>query len=211
MHFSRIKVKLYFFIKRLLDLIVSIVGLIALPFFLMPISLAIMLEDKGPILYFSYRRGLKGKHFRMYKIRSMIVDAPDIRMVDGSTFNSATDQRVTKVGKFLRKTSLDELPQLANVFLGSMSIVGPRPDINKNIKYAEKINIIERVKPGITGYNQAYFRSESTWEEKILNDVFYVENMSFMFDLRIIFRTLVILLRREKTYRKTDQIVSLGK
>ena len=117
------------YIKRLIDIIFSLIGLIFfLPIFII-IAPIIWLEDKGPIFYNAERLGKNGKIFKMYKFRSMKVNAPDIRNKDGSTYNGNDDPRLTKIGIFIRKTSLDEIPQLLNVFMGDMSFVGPRPFI----------------------------------------------------------------------------------
>jgi lipopolysaccharide/colanic/teichoic acid biosynthesis glycosyltransferase len=132
----------------------------------------------------------------------MKVDSPDIRLADGSTFNSNTDTRVTKVGKFLRETSLDETPQIINVLVGKMSIIGPRPDVISEQSYSEEYKLILSFRPGITGYNQAYFRNETNRSEKIKNDVFYVKNLSFYLDVKIIFKTVIIVLQRKKMYRE---------
>ncbi|AEV29467.1 glycosyl transferase possibly involved in lipopolysaccharide synthesis [Sphaerochaeta pleomorpha str. Grapes] len=187
-----------FFLKRMFDLILSLIGL---PFFIVLyifIAPAIWVEDRGPVFYSAYRLGKNGTKFRMYKFRSMKVNAPDIRNFDGSTFNSDTDFRLTKVGKVLRKTSIDEIPQILNVLRGEMSLIGPRP----NLPYAtnQYIGIDSerfRVRPGITGYSQAYFRNSISQEEKFKKDAYYADNISFIFDVRIIFRTAVSVLKSE--------------
>lgn len=180
------------FIKRLLDILVA---LVALPFVLLLILIIapfIFFEDRGPIFYNGERRGLNGKTFKMYKFRSMHVNAPDIRNKDSSTYNSDVDPRVTKVGYFLRKTSLDEVLQFLNVLKGDMSLVGPRPNLTS--KSLESLNELERkritIRPGITGYNQAYFRNSIPQREKYINDCYYVDHISFIFDAKIIFQTI---------------------
>lgn len=186
------------FIKRLFDLIV---GLIALPFVLLLVAIigpVIWFNDKGPIFYAGKRIGLGGKPFGMLKFRSMKVNAPDIRLEDGSTFNSDDDPRVTKVGRFLRKTSLDEIPQFFNVLLGQMSLIGIRPDpLDWLEKYNEHERVILTVKPGITGYNQAYYRNSADGELKLKNDVYYAEHISFWLDVKIFFKTIKTVLLRE--------------
>ena len=182
------------------------VSIVMMPFFLLlliPVSLLIKLEDGGPVFYNSERLGRKANPFKMYKFRSMVVNAPDLRMQDGSTFNAKNDPRVTRTGKFLRETSLDEIPQLINVFLGHMSLIGPRPDIHiyENLKDRVMKNLA--VRPGLTGYSQAYFRSEISWEEKIHQDAYYVDHLTLMLDLKVLFRTIYTVIKREKTYRKT--------
>ncbi len=186
------------FFKRVIDLVFA---LIALPFVLLMILIItpiIWLDDHGPIFYAGKRIGLHGKPFGMLKFRSMKVNAPDIRLEDGSTFNGDDDPRVTKVGKFLRKTSLDEIPQFLNVFVGQMSLIGIRPDpLDWLEKYNEHERVILTVKPGITGYNQAYFRNSVDGLAKLKNDVYYAEHISFLLDLKIFLKTIKTVLFRE--------------
>jgi len=128
----------------------------------------------------------------------MIVNAPDIRLSDGSTYNGDDDPRITRVGRFLRKTSIDELPQILNVLLGDMSFIGPRPDpVDWLDKYSEKEKIILSVRPGITGYNQAYYRNSADGAMKLKNDVYYAENISFSLDMKIFFKTIKTVLLHE--------------
>ena len=186
------------FLKRVIDLIFA---LIALPLVLLIIIIVapfIYCDDNGPIFYAGKRIGYKGKPFGMLKFRSMKVNAPDIRLEDGSTFNGDDDPRVTKVGKFLRKTSLDEIPQFINVLTGQMSLIGIRPDpLDWLEKYNEHERVILTVKPGITGYNQAYFRNSADGELKLKNDVYYAEHISFWLDVKIFFKTIKTVLLRE--------------
>ncbi|EGS5728528.1 sugar transferase [Clostridium perfringens] len=184
--------------KRLVDILLSIPGLILLGILIIPISILIYLEDKGPIFYNGARLGKNGDIFYMYKFRSMKVNAPDIRQADGSTFNSEDDPRLTKVGKFLRKTSLDEAPQVLNVFKGDMSVIGPRPDLpeHKAIYVGNESRKLE-IKPGISGYSQAYFRNSIPWKEKIQNDIYYIDNMSFTLDVKIFIKTAFGVLKSE--------------
>lgn len=186
------------FFKRVFDLIA---GLIALPFVLLIIIIVapfIWFDDKGPIFYAGKRIGYKGKPFGMLKFRSMKVNAPDIRLADGSTYNGDDDPRVTKVGKFLRKTSLDEIPQFLNVLTGEMSLIGIRPDpLDWLEKYNEHEKVILTVKPGVTGYNQAYYRNSADGELKLKNDVYYAEHISFWLDVKIFFKTIKTVLFRE--------------
>lgn len=186
------------FFKRVIDLMFA---LVALPFVLLIILIVapfIYFDDKGPIFYAGKRIGYKGKPFGMLKFRSMKVNAPDIRLEDGSTYNGDDDPRVTKVGKFLRKTSLDEIPQFLNVLVGQMSLVGIRPDpLDWLEKYNEQERVILTVKPGITGYNQAYYRNSADGETKLKNDVYYAEHISFWLDMKIFFKTIKTVLFRE--------------
>ena len=189
------------FFKRLIDLVLS---LMAFPFFLLiliPIAIAIKLDDGGPVFYRSLRVGKGFKKFGMYKFRSMKVNAPDIRNADGGTYNSIDDLRVTKVGKFLRETSLDETPQLLNIIKGEMSIIGPRAGDWESVDTYEddekdKCNIV----PGLTGYCQAYFRNSASVREKRLKDAWYANNVSFMLDVKIFFKTIVTVLKHENLY-----------
>lgn len=190
-------------IKRFFDILI---GLVALPFVLILIVLLgpiIYFTDKGPIFYNGPRIGLHGKVFKMCKFRSMKVNAPDIRTADGSTFNSEDDPRVTKIGRFMRKTSLDEIPQFLNVLAGQMSFVGNRPDTPRmlDVYTDEEKKWLLITKPGITGYSQAYYRNSTTCEEKIANDIYYAKNESFAMDVKIILRTIKTVLFRENINR----------
>ncbi len=189
-------------IKRILDLILA---LIALPFVLiicLVFGILIYVEDKGDIFYIAKRRGLNGSIFGMYKLRSMKMNAPDIRNKDNSTFNSANDPRVTKIGKILRKTSIDELPQVFNILKGDMSWIGPRPiTIDRPVsEYDQKRIDRLKVKPGVTGYAQAYFRNNISQEEKLQLDADYAKEISFILDLKIVFKTIQIVLLQKNVY-----------
>ena len=197
------------FIKRILDILVSMIGL---PFFCLVFFIfapIIHLSDKGPVFYNAPRLGKNGKIFNMYKFRSMKVNAPDIRNSDGSTFNGSDDPRVTKVGKFIRKTSIDELPQIINVLKGDMSLVGPRAFLaskNKSYdEYDEKRNKRLTVRPGITGYSQAKFRNSIDTEQKIENDCYYVDHVSFLGDVKILLDTVVSVLKNKNIYNTNSR------
>lgn len=190
------------FFKRILDVFLS---LIVLPFVLMIIvciAPIIYLTDRGPVFYNAKRAGKNGKSFKMFKLRSMYVNSPDLRNVDGSTFNSNEDPRVTAIGRFIRKTSIDELPQLLNVLIGDMSIIGPRPILTgtKFENYDEILKKRSKVKPGITGYAQAYFRNSISQQEKYKWDCFYVDHLSFMLDIKILLKTFVSVVRKENIF-----------
>ena len=193
-------------LKRIIDIILA---LIAMPFVILVIIFVapiIFLNDKGPIFYNAKRVGKDGKLFTMYKFRSMMVNAPDIRLEDGSTYNGEDDPRVTKIGKFLRKSSLDEIPQIINVLKGDMSFIGPRPDPPDWLeRYPEDVRVFLTVRPGITGYSQAYFRNSVDGEEKMKNDVYYALNCSFGLDVKIFIKTIVIVLKRENTYKESEE------
>ncbi len=188
-------------IKRILDLLLS---LIALPFVLLVIffvGIAIVLDDGFPIFYNAPRIGKDRKEFKMYKLRSMKNHAPDLRMPDGSTYNAPDDPRLTRVGRFLRKTSVDELPQICNVLLGQMSLIGPRPDLpDEATLYAPHEWRRLDVRPGITGYSQAFFRNSIQTKEKYKNDIYYVDHVSFGLDVKIFFKTIFSVLKSEGVY-----------
>lgn len=189
-------------LKRLLDLLIGIVGF---PFFLIALVIfgpIIKATDKGPIFYNAERIGKDGKPFKMYKFRSMYVNAPDIRLADGSTYNGANDPRVTKIGKFMRATSIDEIPQILNMLNGTMSLIGPRPDpLDWKDKYPEDIKIFLAVRPGLTGYSQAYFRNDADGELKMKNDAYYARHISFLLDVKIFFKTIATVLGHDGTYK----------
>jgi lipopolysaccharide/colanic/teichoic acid biosynthesis glycosyltransferase len=194
------------YFKRIFDLVIA---LLALPFWfiiLIIIGPIIYIQDKGPIFYNAPRLGKDGRIFKMFKFRSMKINAPDIRNEDGSTFNSEDDPRLTKIGKLLRKTSLDETPQLLNVIKGDMSIIGPRPTISTSD--FNEIKGIRRkryeIRPGITGYTQAYFRNSISQQEKFEYDAEYVERLSFKLDIRIIIVTIKSVLFRENIFVKPE-------
>lgn len=187
--------------KRVCDLIVSIV---ALPFVLIIIAVLapiIHFEDKGPVFYNAPRVGKDGRDFKMYKLRSMRVNAPDLVMEDGSTYNGADDPRMTKIGAFMRRTSLDEIPQFLNVLKGDMSVVGPRPDLRRETELyegdeGEKLT----VKPGITGYAAVYGRNSLPWHDRLALDVYYVRNVTFALDVKVFFRTFSTVFKQEGVF-----------
>lgn len=189
------------FFKRIIDIIGA---LILLPFVVLVIVFVapiVWITDKGPIFYNATRATKGYKPFKMFKFRSMYVNSPDIRNPDGSTFNSDTDPRVTPIGRLLRKTSLDEFPQFLNILLGHMSFVGPRPKIwhaNRNLsEMDENRRKSYSVKPGVTGYAQAYFRNSITQDEKFKWDAYYAENVSFWMDVKILWQTVVAVIGRK--------------
>lgn len=195
------------YIKRLFDIIFSLILLPAVLIVILICGLFIKLEDGGPIFFCGERLGRNGRVFKMYKLRSMKVNSPDIRNADGSTYNSENDPRLTKVGRIIRKASLDELPQIFNVLKGDMSLIGPRPDLPEHINYykgneARKLEVV----PGITGYNQAYFRNAIAWEQRLQNDVYYVDNISFWFDLKIFFKTIQQVILKKGVYVNNGQL-----
>lgn len=181
------------FFKRLFDIIGS---LIILPFVLLEIIFLapiIWLTDKGPVFYNATRAGKGYKPFKMFKLRSMYVNSPDLKNPDGSTYNSDDDPRVTPIGRIMRKTSLDEFPQFLNILLGDMSFVGPRPKLYSKgrLDNEKDENIIKSftVKPGVTGYAQAYFRNSITQDEKFKWDAYYADHVTLWMDIKILFQT----------------------
>lgn len=187
--------------KRVIDLVLS---MIAFPFWCIvaiPIAIAIKLDDGGSVFYKSKRVGKDFKQFGMYKFRSMKENAPDLRNEDGGTYNAADDPRVTRVGRFLRETSLDETPQLLNIIKGDMSIIGPRAGDWESVDtYEDDEKDKTKVLPGLTGYCQAYFRNAASVREKRLKDAWYANNVSFGLDLKIFFKTIMTVLKRENLY-----------
>lgn len=192
------------FFKRLFDIIIA---LITFPFILIVIIVMapiIYFGDRGPVFYNAIRTGVKCRQFKMYKFRSMYVDSPDLRNEDGSTFNSDNDSRVTPIGRFMRKTSIDELPQLLNVLCGDMSLVGPRPTLGaKNLNYEELQGDRKKrysVRPGITGYAQAYFRNSITQDEKFHWDAYYADRVSLVMDIKVLWKTVVSVVKHENVF-----------
>ena len=187
------------FFKRLIDICI---GLVALPFVLLIIVALgpiIYFTDRGPVFYNADRIGKYGKHFRMFKLRSMYVNSPDLKNADGSTYNSDNDPRVTPIGRFMRKTSLDEFPEFLNILIGNMSFIGPRPKIGQ-IDYDNLTDDKRKsysIKPGVTGYSQAFFRNSITNDEKYYYDAYYADNISFMMDVKIVLQTVKSVLFRE--------------
>ena len=187
--------------KRVCDIVV---GLVALPFVLLIIAVLapfFHFEDLGPVVYNARRGGNDGRDFKMYKLRSMRVNAPDLIMEDGSTYNGADDPRMTRVGAFMRKTSLDEMPQFLNVLKGDMSVVGPRPDLRRETElYEGEEGLKLTVKPGITGYAAVYGRNSLPWHDRLALDVHYVRNVSFPLDVKVFFKTFSAVFNQEGVF-----------
>lgn len=187
--------------KRLLDIIFALLLLIPVLCVVGICGLLIKLDDRGPTFYCGKRLGKKGHVFKMYKLRTMKVNAPDLRNSDGSTYNAQRDSRLTRIGGILRKISFDELPQIINILIGDMSFIGPRPDLPEhiNLYVGNDLRKLE-VLPGISGYNQANLRNSVEWKERLRNDVYYVNNISILLDLEILFKTFKVILRQEGIY-----------
>ncbi|WP_396136427.1 sugar transferase [Clostridium sp. SHJSY1] len=192
----------YAFVKRLIDVICSFLGIIALsPVFLI-VSIAIRIESTGKAIFVQDRVGFEGKEFKMYKFRSMVQDAEDLKdklkeknEMNGPMFKIKKDPRVTKVGAFIRKTSIDELPQLINVLKGEMSLVGPRPSLPEEVKEFEPW-MMERfsVKPGLTCYWQVSGRNDIGFYEWMELDIKYVKEKGILVDMSLILKTVSVLL-----------------
>ena len=207
------KVKLYIekAVKRVIDIIAGLVGTILL----IPITIGIYIarkilkEDDGPIFYDQLRIGKNGKIFKMYKYRSMVIGADDklkeylaeneeARIEFEKNQKLRNDPRITKLGKFLRKTSLDEFPQFINILKGDMSLVGPRPIVDREVKlFGNKMKTVHSVRPGLTGYWAANGRSDTSYDERVDMEVYYAENFSLALDMKIIFKTIKSVIKKE--------------
>ncbi len=198
-------------IKRLVDIIAGLVGTILL----IPITICIYIakkilkEDDGPIFYEQLRIGKDGKHFKLYKYRSMIIGADEIlkeylseneeaRIEFEKNQKLKNDPRITRLGNFLRKTSLDEFPQFINILKGDMSLVGPRPIVDREIElFGDKMKIVHSVRPGLTGYWAANGRSDTTYEQRVEMEAYYAENFSLLLDIKIILKTIKSVIKKE--------------
>nr|WP_207651353.1 sugar transferase [Clostridium felsineum] len=192
---------IYYIIKRIIDIIGSAIGIVILSPVMLVVIIAIKMDSKGSIIFSQKRVGQNGRTFNMYKFRSMVENAEkllaelkDKNEVSGPMFKMSDDPRITKIGRFIRKTSLDELPQLFNVLRGEMSLVGPRPNLPSEVK---KFNELQKkkflVKPGLTCYWQVMGRSSIGFEEWIRLDLKYIKERSTFLDLKLIFRTFFLL------------------
>ena len=198
----------YHICKRIMDVVCSAAALAVLSPIFLAVAVAIKLEDKGPVIFTQNRTGKDGKVFRMYKFRSMYVDAEKRRSellarneADGPLFKIADDPRVTKVGRFIRRTSIDELPQLVNILKGEMSIVGPRPLVtyeqNQCTEYQAQRLL---VKPGLTCIWQVSGRSDPSFDELIEMDLEYIRNQSLWLDIKLILKTVVVVFTHKGAY-----------
>lgn len=189
-------------IKKIFDIISSAIGIVILsPLFLI-VSILIKLDSPGKVLFIQDRLGKDGKVFKIYKFRTMCDNAINI---GNGLFTDETDSRITKIGSFLRKTSIDELPQLFNILKGDMSLVGPRPPVPnfpyKYDEYSDMQKIRFEMLPGITGWAQVVGRNSIDWDERIALDIDYVKNYSFLWDIKIIILTLAKVVKREDIYK----------
>ena len=178
----------YPMIKRTFDIVASFIGLLVAAIPMLLVALLIKIDSRGPVFFKQKRIGLGGKEFYIYKFRSMIVDAEK-----SGVYSDDKDNRLTRVGKILRKTSIDEVPQFINILKGEMSFIGPRPPLTYHPwpieEYTEEQKRMFDVRPGITGWAQVNGRKNVEWNKRIELNVWYVDNMSFLLDLKIFFLT----------------------
>lgn len=181
---------MYLCFKRIGDIFLSFIGLLLLSPFLLIISILIKIDSKGPVIFKQKRLGKNGKVFNIYKFRSMTVGAEK-----HGVYESKNDSRVTRVGKIIRKLSIDELPQFVNILKGDMSIIGPRPTLTYHPwKYDEYSDFQKQrfnLRPGVTGWAQVNGRKDVEWNKRIEYDVYYVNNVSLFFDIKILFKTII--------------------
>lgn len=197
-------------LKRVFDFALAIIFILLFSPLLLIIAIAVKLDSKGPIIFKQLRLGRNGKEYYIFKFRSMIVDA---EKQGTGLFNYANDPRVTKVGEFIRSTSLDELPQVFNVLKGEMSFVGPRPPVNYELgNYKDFEGDLKkrfRVKPGVTGYAQTNGRNEISWDEKIIFDNKYIEDFykwGILLDIKIVLITIVKVFKNEGGYELEENL-----
>jgi lipopolysaccharide/colanic/teichoic acid biosynthesis glycosyltransferase len=199
----------YLLMKRMVDILGAGLGLIALAPLLLLVALLIKLEDpKGPIFFKQIRVGKNEKRFYMYKFRSMVSNAEELleslleqNEVSGAMFKMKEDPRVTKVGKFIRKTSIDELPQLLNVLKGEMSLVGPRPPLEREVEeYTDYQKQRLLVTPGCTGLWQVSARNSVGFEEMVELDIDYIKNRTILLDIKLIIKTVYVMLSSKDAY-----------
>lgn len=203
---NSVRKKVYLAIKRLIDIIGSLIGIILLSPLYIIIAILIKFDSPGKVVFGHTRKGKGGKDIKVYKFRTMYSNANEIFESFTSeqkeeyykNFKLDNDPRVTKLGGFLRKTSLDELPQLFNILKGDMTIIGPRPIVEKEVeKYGDKAEKLFSVVPGLGGYWQANGRSDTTYEERVEMDMYYIDHMCFTLDAKILFQTIFSVLKGE--------------
>lgn len=186
------------FLKRTIDIILSLLALIVLAPLMLITAIAVKLDSSGPVLFKQQRLGLHGKEFTIYKFRSMSVGAEH---TGSGVYSESDDPRVTAVGRIIRATSIDELPQLVNIIRGDMAIVGPRPPLTYHPwpidRYTDEQLQMFDVRPGVTGWAQVHGRKCVEWHERIRLNVWYAENVSFLLDARIILMTVLKVLRND--------------
>lgn len=203
---TKISKKVYIKIKRVIDVISASVALILLSPLFAIIAIAIKIDSKGPVFFAHKRIGKNGKIIKLYKFRSMVINAeeliksftPEQMREYKENYKLTNDPRITKVGKFLRKTSLDELPQLINIINGDLSIIGPRPVVADELeKYGVNKDKFLSVTPGLTGYWAANGRSNTTYEQRMEMELYYIDNLSLKMDIKVFFKTILSVLKKE--------------
>ncbi|MCT8977239.1 sugar transferase [Clostridium sp. CX1] len=200
--------RIQFLLKRLMDIILSLIGIIILSPVFIILSIWIKMDSKGPAVFKQIRVGKDGRDFTIYKFRTMVVNADKKRELEidptnlgNFVFQSKSDNRITKSGAFLRRTSLDEIPQLFNVLIGNMSLVGPRPEIPDVVKYyPEAYRQRLLVPPGITGLAQVSGRGEIELGKTVFYDLTYIKNFSVWYDIKILFRTVFSVVKEEGAF-----------
>ncbi|MBR0351150.1 MAG: sugar transferase [Clostridia bacterium] len=192
------------YVKRILDFTLSLLAFIVLSPTMLILAICIKIDSKGPIFFLQERLGRNGKVFKIIKFRTMIVNAEQT----GLKLKGENDNRITKFGNVLRKTSLDELPQLINVIKGEMALIGPRPPVtyhpHKFADYPEHQKLRFYVRPGITGLAQVRVRNNATWDERIEIDLEYIEKITFAEDFKILIDTVVKTIKKENIYKKPE-------
>lgn len=203
---TKISKKVYIKIKRVIDVILASVALILLSPLFAIIAIAIKIDSKGPVFFAHKRIGKNGKIIKLYKFRSMVINAeeliksftPEQMREYKENYKLTNDPRITKVGKFLRKTSLDELPQLINIINGDLSIIGPRPVVADELeKYGVNKDKFLSVTPGLTGYWAANGRSNTTYEQRMEMELYYIDNLSLKMDIKVFFKTILSVVKKE--------------
>lgn len=203
---TKISKKVYIKIKRVIDVILASVALILLSPLFAIIAIAIKIDSKGPVFFAHKRIGKNGKIIKLYKFRSMVINAeeliksftPEQMREYKENYKLTNDPRITKVGKFLRKTSLDELPQLINIINGDLSIIGPRPVVADELeKYGVNKDKFLSVTPGLTGYWAANGRSNTTYEQRMKMELYYIDNLSLKMDIKVFFKTILSVVKKE--------------
>ena len=203
---------MYKYIKRLLDVIIAMLAVIILSPLMIVTAMAVKLESDGPVIFKQERLGLNGKVFKIFKFRSMCQGAEH---TGSGVYSGADDDRVTKVGKFIRATSIDELPQLFNIIKGDMSFIGPRPPLtyhpwNLEEYTNEQLHMFD-VRPGITGWAQIHGRKDVEWHKRLELNCWYVDHMSFFLDIKILFSTVFKVLRNEDNVHTGQTVVNVVK
>lgn len=203
---TKISKKVYIKVKRVIDVILASIALILLSPLFAIIAIAIKIDSKGPVFFAHKRIGKNGNIIKLYKFRSMVINAeeliksftPEQMKEYKENYKLTNDPRITKVGKFLRKTSLDELPQLINIINGDLSIIGPRPVVADELeKYGTNKDKFLSVTPGLTGYWAANGRSNTTYEQRMEMELYYIDNLSLKMDIKVFFKTILSVVKKE--------------